>query len=74
MHQLDKIHKELWGKETGTDSDNLTNSERMRRVLHLLGAFVMRSRDLRNRFGLCRSTFYHNVKRLGEVGRDRGFT
>lgn len=62
--------RELLGKEAGADPDNLTNSEKTRLVLHLSDIFAMRPRDLWERFGLRRSTFYHNVRRLGEPDKD----
>lgn len=62
--------KELLGKGPGADPDNLTNADKTRLVLHLAGTFAMRPRDLLGRFGLSRSTFYHNRKRLGRPDRD----
>ena len=62
--------KQLLGKERGAGPDNLTNAGKTRLVLHLAGMFVMRPRDLWGRFGLSRSTFYHNRRRLDRPGRD----
>ena len=62
--------KQLLGKERSADPDNLTNAGKTRLVLHLAGMFAMRPRDLWSRFGLSRSTFYHNRRRLDRPGRD----
>lgn len=58
--------KELWGKGTGADSDNLINSEKTYLVLHQVDTFAT-PRD-GGRFGLHRST---NVKRLGKLDRGK---
>ncbi|RSX46467.1 integrase [Bifidobacterium castoris] len=62
--------RQLLGKERGADPDNPANAGKTRLVLHLAGMFAMRLRDLWGRFGLSRSTFYHNRRRFDRPGRD----
>ena len=64
--------RQLLGKERGADPDNLTNAGKTRLVLHPAGMFAMRPGDLWGRFGLSRSTFYHNRRRPDRPGRDEG--